>query len=108
MKKLFLALLLLCPLAAHAAPPATWQVGTMVYFDVNNTPFSHLLQFPGSPVDCTDTFDGDWCLWMNCSTVPTSTYTCTDVPLASTCVAVQVAANVAKSIVNADANACFK
>lgn len=102
-------LLVLLAVSAFAAPPASWRVGTMVFYDASGSPFTHLLQFPGSPVDCTDNFSSDWCLWMNCNTVAASSYACADVPLVKNCLAVQIpSSGVARMIVDVDANACFK
>jgi len=91
----------------NAVPPAPWRIGTLVFVDFSASN-SHLMQFPGAPdgFDCTDTFSSDWCLWMSCNTVSSSTYTCETAPTVHTCLAIQIASGQAQKITNVDSDAC--
>jgi hypothetical protein len=98
-------LVLFCGIA-NAAPPPTWRVGELVAV-FNDSTTTHLIQFPGSPVDCTDDFSTDWCLSVTCgSLASTSTYGCQTAPITNVCLAWQVSGGSVIIITGVDSDAC--
>lgn len=91
---------------AEAAPPPTWRVGYLVAV-FNDTTTTHRIQFPGSPIDCTDTFNSDWCINVTCGTLASnSTYDCQSAPITNVCLAYQISSGNALMITGVDSDAC--